>query len=99
MVRIFKQRYFNLYSSYVDDFIIHNTHKPFEEGHTHVSNYDTARYLIKLAYHHTVPKHLSIYLIDSLIRISSDEGYIKQLNILKEKERRIQKRNMKTRYH
>lgn len=95
MVRVFKQRYFNLYSNFDNGYIIHNTHKPFEEGHTHLNNYDTARYIIKLAYHHSVPNHLSIYLIDSLIRISSDETYIRQLNELKQKELKLQNRNNK----
>lgn len=96
MVRVFKQKYFNLYSNFDNGYIIHNTHKPFEEGHTHLNNYDTARYLIKLAYYHKVPKQLSIYLIDSLIRISLDEYYIKQLNVLKQKELKNQKRINKT---
>ena len=97
MVRVYKQRYFNLYSNFDNGFIIHNTRKPFEKGHTHLNNYDTSRYIIKLAYHHTVPKHLSIYLIDSLIRISNDEGYIHQLNELKQKELKLQKRNNRRR--
>jgi hypothetical protein len=91
MIRVFKQRYFNLYSDMNNGYIIHNTHKPFDNGHTHLNNYDTARYLIKLAYHHIVPKHLSVYLIDSLIRISNDEDYIRKLNILKQKELKGQK--------
>ena len=97
LVRVFKMHYFNLYSNFDNGYIIHNTHKPFESGHTHLNNFDTAKYIIKLAYYHSVPKHLSIYLIDSLIRISSDEGYIKQLNELKQKELNIQNRNNKRR--
>ncbi len=86
MVRVFKQKYFNLYSNFDNGYIIHNTHKPFETGHTHLNNYHTARYLIKIAYNKIIPNHLSIYLIDSLIRISNDEDYISKLNILKRKE-------------
>lgn len=96
MVLVFKQRYFNLYSNHDKGFIIHNTHKPFKDGHTHLNNYDTARYLIKLAYHHTVPKKLSIYLIDSLIRISTDNDYIKKLDMLKHKELKISTIDEKT---
>ena len=94
MVRIYKQRYFNLYTNFNKGYIIHNTHKPFENGHTHLNNYDTAKYIIKLAYHHSVPNHLSIYLIDSLIRISNDEYYIRQLNNLKQKELLHQNKHM-----
>ena len=95
MVRVYKCQYFNLYGNFNNGYIIHNTHKPFEEGHTHLNNFDTAKYIIKLAHHKTVPKHLSIYLIDSLIRISNDEFYIRQLNELKQKELKLQKRNNK----
>lgn len=98
MVRVYKYHYFNLYSNFNDGYIIHNTHKSFDNGHTHLNNYDTARYIIKLAHDHIVPKHLSVYLIDSLIRISSDEGYINRLNKLKQKELQNQKKITRSRY-
>lgn len=97
MVKIYKQKNFSLYSNFDNGFIIHNTYKPFEKGHTHLNNYHTARYLIKLAYHGIVPSHLSIYLIDSLIRISIDDEYIRRLKILKEKELKLEKQDKKTR--
>lgn len=87
MVRIYKKKYFNLYSN-TKEYIIHNTHKEFENGHTHIKNYNTAKFLINLALYKTVPnKKMSNYLYESLIRISSDKTYIEKIKRLKNKAR------------
>lgn len=79
MVRIYKKKYFNLYSNQ-EGYIIHNTHKEFQKGHTHINNYNTAKFLINLALYKTVPdKNMSNYLYQSLIRISSDQAYINKI--------------------
>lgn len=79
MVRIYKKKYFNLYSNQ-EGYIIHNTHKDFQKGHTHINNYNTAKFLINLALYKTVPdKNMSKYLYQSLIRISSDQTYINKI--------------------
>lgn len=79
MVRIYKKKYFNLYSNQ-EGYIIHNTHKDFQKGHTHINNYNTAKFLINLALYKTVPdKNMSKYLYQSLIRISSDQSYINKI--------------------
>lgn len=93
MVRVYKQHYFTIYQDDNNEYIIHNTHKPFDIGHTHLTNFHTAKYLIKLSHSQIVPDHLSIYLIDSLMRITSDEGYINKLKILKQKELKKLKKN------
>ena len=79
MVRVFKKANFNLYSDYNGEYIIHNTHKEFSKGHTHIKNYNTAIYLINLAHHKSVPHRHLKYFIESLIRISDDCEYIKKL--------------------
>lgn len=79
MVRIYKKKYFNLYSNQ-EGYIIHNTHKDFQKGHTHINNYNTAKFLINLALYKTIPdKNMSKYLYQSLIRISSDQTYINKI--------------------
>lgn len=79
MVRIYKKKYFNLYSNQ-EGYIIHNTHKDFQKGHTHINNYNTAKFLINLALYKTIPdKNMSKYLYQSLIRISSDQAYIDKI--------------------
>ena len=87
MVRIAKIKYFNIYSDHKGNYIIHNTHKEFNKGHTHINNYHTAKYITNMALHKSLPnKHLSNYLIISIIRISSDNAYINNLKKLIKKE-------------
>lgn len=83
MVRVYKLKYFNMYSNKKGEFIVHNTHKKFKNGHTHLNNYNTAKYIIQLAIHKSIPHTKSIYLIDSLIRVSNDSGYINNLRKIK----------------
>lgn len=56
-------------------FIIHNTAKEFKDGHTHLNSYKSARYLVDLAIHKSIPYHLDRYRLISLIRITEDEEY------------------------
>lgn len=56
-------------------FIIVNRRKKFLEGHTHIKTFNTAKYLIDLAIHNSMPYHLSPYLLTSLTRITEDESY------------------------
>lgn len=83
MNRIYRNKQFNVYQ-YGREYIIHNTNGEFSEHHTHINNYKTAKFLINLALHKSVPKKpISEYLIDSLIRISTDKVYINKLERLK----------------
>lgn len=83
MNRIYKNKQFNLYQ-YGREYIIHNTYGNFSDHHSHINNYKTAKFLINLALHKTVPKKpISEYLINSLIRISTDKIYIDKLEKLK----------------
>lgn len=85
MIRIYRLKYFNIYSNKKGEFIIHNINKEFQNGHTHINNYNTAKYIIQVALHKSLPNTKSIYIIDSLIRISNDNTYINELKNLKEK--------------
>lgn len=83
LVLIYKKRNFNIYDSGKDQYIIHNTNHEFSSHHTHVRNFKTCKFIIDLAIHKTIPKHLSNYLIISLIRLSDDCDYIEKLNKMK----------------
>ena len=72
MVRVYRKRQFSIYSDLNGNYIIHNTNKEFSEGHTHIKNYHTAKFITNLAFHKSIPKKkLNKYLYDSLIRISN----------------------------
>ena len=66
-----------------EHFIVVNKKKDFSVGHTHITNYKTALWIIKLASEKKIPNHLPIYLIDSMIRISTEQHYIDKLERLK----------------
>lgn len=85
MVRIDKMKYYNIYSDKNGHYIIHNTRKEFSKGHTHIDNYKTAKYITYLSLYKKIPKgkRLSNYLLDSIIRISTDKNYIKEIEKIK----------------
>lgn len=76
--QIYRNRQFKIYET-LEGYIVHNSNKPFEYGHTHIRKFDTAKYLVHLSVHKIVPKHLSRYLIISLIRLSEDKEYENKL--------------------
>lgn len=79
---VYSKRQYYVYKIHQNAFIVHNTSKEFKYGHTHISNYNTAKYILNLSLYQTVPKHLSQYLIVSVIRISTDLEYILQMKEL-----------------
>lgn len=77
----------NIYTDHKGHFIVHNMRKHFHDGHTHIDNYDTAKYIAYLAAYKRVPKkHMSDYLIESVIRLSSDEEYILKMREFQENQ-------------
>ena len=67
-----------------DHYVLVNKSKKFQDGHTHLKNYKTALWLVKLSTHHLVPNDIPLYLLESLIRINSDEEYLYKLRCLQE---------------
>lgn len=87
MNRVYKKQNYNIYQS-DNDYIIHNTKKEFSEGHTHINNFKTAKYLINLCIHKTIPDRKYEYFIVSLARITDDNSYrSKLLKILDNKRK------------
>ena len=86
MVQIFKKNNFVIYSTggKHSEFIVHNKRKEFANGHTHINNFNTAKYIIYMSSKKIIPKKkISNYLLESIIRVSDNKAYIKRLtNIL-----------------
>ena len=61
-------------------YIVYNTNKKFEEGHTHLESYNMAKTIINNCIHKKRPKTDNLYLITSHIRVSDDVKYIQVLN-------------------
>lgn len=90
MVMIYKKKEFKVYAECrSDEVIIHNSKKSFDKGHTHIKNFKTAKYLIDLSIHKSIPNHPTKYFITSLIRLTDDKIYkkilIKELDKIKKK--------------
>lgn len=80
--QIYQNRQFKIYVRKVngkDEYIVHNTKKSFENGHTHITDFSTAKYLTHLINHKIVPKHISYYLYNSIKRLCSDKEYLHKL--------------------
>lgn len=86
MVRVYKRREFYIYAQ--DGYIVHNTKKEFQHGHTHINNFNTAKYLIKMSIQKLIPYHASSYLLESLIRLSNDPRYTEELKKVQAKQKR-----------
>lgn len=65
-----------------DHYVVINKTKEFKNGHTHITNYNTALWLIKLSEHKSIPYSINLYLLESLIRLNSDETYVRKLQEL-----------------
>lgn len=63
-------------------YVVINKTKPFKNGHTHINNYKTALWIIQLSEHQSLPHDIPLYLLESLIRINSDEKYLQKLKDL-----------------
>ncbi len=88
MNTIYHKRHFNIYSVNNCEFIVHNTKLPFENHHTHINRFSTAKFLINISLYKTVPKRLSDYLLISLIRLSDDDEYTEKLNNMLNKNKK-----------
>ena len=74
MTTIYKKYNFKIYSD-KHGYIVHNTRLDFNNHHTHINNYKTCKFIIDLCIHKTIPRHLSDYLLVSIIRITEDKKY------------------------
>lgn len=92
MVRVYRIKNVNIYSDHDGHYIVHNTKKEFSVGHTHVNNYNTAKYLAYLIAYERKPKgHISEYLLNSLYRLAKSKTHIAKLNSYKENSKKNRK--------
>ena len=77
-LQIYHDFNFKIYK-FGNEYILHNIHKEFSQGHTHVQKYDICMVMIKLIKRKQLPKSRSKYFIESLIRVSDDRKYIRKI--------------------
>jgi len=63
-------------------YVIHNTAKEFESGHTHLKSLEACKCAIDLCIYKKVPRSNSIYFLTSLLRIANDKKYVAELEHL-----------------
>lgn len=63
-------------------YIAYNTKKTFEDGHTHLRCFGSAKTAIDLVRRNKVPRSTDSYYLTSLIRLSEDNSYISKINKL-----------------
>lgn len=65
-----------------EGYIVYNTKKEFEGGHTHLKHFEAAKTAIDLVINKKIPKSTDGYYLASLIRLSDDDNYINKINNL-----------------
>ena len=93
---VYSFKHFNIYQL-GEEYVIHNTRKPWNDrdnsdnnGHTHIEHKKTAIWLCELAAYKRIPRTNCLYFYTSLIRISDDEIYTKKLKEMREiKEKKL----------
>lgn len=73
-------------------FIVYNTNKKWENGHTHLNSRSIAEIVIKNVDKKRKPKTSNLYVLRSHIRVSNDEEYIKFIeNLIETKKNKERK--------
>ncbi len=63
-------------------YIVVNSNKEFENGHTHLRSYKSAVACIDFVLKGKIPKRCDFYYLTSLIRVSDDLNYIEKIEEL-----------------
>ena len=92
--QVYKRENFKVYQTKdKNEYILQNI-KMEDFAHTHVRNFSACKMLIELSLEKRLPYDLPPYFIISLIRVNSDEEYVRKLN-----ELLISKQNKKQIYY
>lgn len=73
---VFRKKEYIIYHNIHDsNYIVYNTKKMWDEGHTHIHRLQQAHYLVDCCVKKKVPNRVNKYFLISLIRISKDDKY------------------------
>lgn len=67
-----------------EGFIVYNTKKEWENGHSHLKSFKAAKTAINLVQKGKLPKSRGFYYLTTLQRISTEEEYIERIEQLKQ---------------
>ncbi len=63
-------------------YILYNTKKQFEQGHTHLHGFSISKTILSNVKYRKIPKTHDLYLLKSHIRVSDDDNYIRKIEQL-----------------
>ena len=67
MKKVFAKKYMVVFQREEhDEFVVYNTKKEWEEGHTHIHSYKQAMYLVDCIINNKIPKKVNKYFLVSL---------------------------------
>lgn len=90
MVRVAKIRFVDIYAGDDDVYVVYNKKKSFKDGHTHIRNFSTAKYIANLIAYGKLPKNChNQYILESLIRLETNQDHI---HTLRHQQETIRKR-------
>ena len=69
---VYSRKHYNIYKCNDGSYVVHNTKKSFDTGHTHIGDLDMAKVVVDVAVKKKIPHKFSRYLLISLLRISDN---------------------------
>lgn len=79
--KIFERKEFIIFQV-KEGYVVYNTKKDFEEGHTHLKHFNAAKNAIDLVISKKIPKSTNVYYLTSLVRLTNDEKYEEKITEL-----------------
>ena len=80
MKKVFAKKYMVVFQREEhDEFVVYNTHKEWEQGHTHIHSYKQAMYLVDCILNNKIPKKVNKYFLVSLQRLATSKKYKEQI--------------------
>lgn len=67
-----------------DNFLLINTNKPFNFGHTHLRSFNSCISIIKLIERKQLPKSKSRHFMESILRVCDDKIYSEKIRLMRE---------------
>ena len=80
MKKVFAKKYMVVFEREEhDEFIVCNTRKEWEDGHTHTHTYKQALYMVDCILNNKIPKKVNKYFLVSLQRLATSKKYREQI--------------------
>ena len=80
MQKVYTKKYMYIFKNeYKEEYVVYNSKKQWEDGHTHIHTYKQALYLVNCILNNKIPKKTNKYFLVSLLRLAKDKKYKEQL--------------------